>query len=783
MRLLFLNLFIFLVFGLFTIKYANAKPVTIVSWGGAYTEMQKLGPAAYATKKTGIKTKFVDYSGGLSELKAQKKSGRIKWDIMDVFAMDTIIGCDEGLFHKFDFDKDFAPAPDGTPASEDFLTLMPNKCAVGNSLYSWTWAYNTNNVKGTPKTIKDFFNTKKFPGKRALYKGALSNLEIALAADGVKPGNGGANIYKKLSTKKGRQRALYKINDLCADPQGGCVFWSAGAQPAELLASGEVVMSTAWNGRLFNAEMEGLPIKQVWDAQIIDYEFFVLVKDGPNYKNGKALKILREMTSTAGGASQLKYIAYAPWRRSAINYIKDREPFYKDGKTNMLPQMSTAPQNTKNFIFIDFLHWADNGTENGEKWEAMKASIGKGKYIVKKRKKEKEKVVQKAKKKVIDLLKKEKKKKVVKVEQEEFEPGYLKFKDVTPPEIIIADNFNVKDANYLISGKIIEEGSDKIYLDIDGQIVKLDNKEFEIKRFSPVNETIKLIAIDQWGNKSKEKIINITVDIEETSVVKKLEPLDPSKLKEETNNHTVALIFGIENYNQSPKATYANLDAKYFAEYAKRGFGIKQQNIKLLIDKDANLISSLGILEKWLPGKIKSGQTELIIFFAGHGLASNDGKELFLLSQDSDPDLLKRTALSRSEIFDTITKLKPKSVTMFFDTCYSGISRDEETLLASARPIRIIADEQSTPNNFTIFSASQLDQISSGLKEAKHGIFSYYLMKGLEGKADSNQDKKITNGELLAYMDENVSQKASELGRQQNPSLAGDPDKVLISYR
>ena len=81
------------------------------------------------------------------------------------------------------------------------------------------------------------------------------------------------------------------------------------------------------------------------------------------------------------------------------------------------------------------------------------------------------------------------------------------------------------------------------------------------------------------------------------------------------------------------------------------------------------------------------------------------------------------------------------------------------------------------------FSASKLDQISSGLKEANHGIFSYYLLKGLEGKADSNQDKKITNGELLAYMDLNVSQKASELGRQQNPSLAGDPDKVLVSFR
>ena len=120
---------------------------------------------------------------------------------------------------------------------------------------------------------------------------------------------------------------------------------------------------------------------------------------------------------------------------------------------------------------------------------------------------------------------------------------------------------------------------------------------------------------------------------------------------------------------------------------------------------------------------------------------------------------------------------------MFFDTCYSGVSREEETLLASARPVRIIADEQSVPDNFTIFSASQLDQISSGLKEAKHGIFSYYLMKGLEGKADTNKDNDITNGELLAYMVENVSQKAAEQGRQQIPSLAGDPDKIVMSFR
>ena len=174
----------------------------------------------------------------------------------------------------------------------------------------------------------------------------------------------------------------------------------------------------------------------------------------------------------------------------------------------------------------------------------------------------------------------------------------------------------------------------------------------------------------------------------------------------------------------------------------------------------------------------------MIIFFAGHGLASNDGKELYILPQDSDPDLLSKTALSRTELFESIIKYEPKSVIMFFDTCYSGQSREEKALLAAARPLRIVAEEQDgIPDNFTIFSASQLNQISSGLQEANHGIFSYFLMKGLEGNADSNKDKKITNGELIAYMEENISLKAAELGREQNPSFVGDPEKVLITFK
>ncbi len=382
-------------------------------------------------------------------------------------------------------------------------------------------------------------------------------------------------------------------------------------------------------------------------------------------------------------------------------------------------------------------------------------------------------------------VKPKKKVEVAKVEepkQEEFKPKKTN-QDNEAPVIEIAEVITVNDTDYEFQGKVTDQAK-TIYVEVDGRPTDVKSGKFIVKGYSPIDKQISIEAIDQWGNRSEPKIIKLKIDIKDTSIAEKLEPLNPSKIRSKSSNDKVALIIGIENYLESPNAKYANLDAKYFFDYARKGFGVKKQNINLLVDEDATFVKTNKALTKWLRSKIKSGQSDLIIFFAGHGLASNDGKELYLLPQDSDPDLLSRTALSRTELFQEIVGLNPNSVTMFLDTCYSGVSRDEKMLLASARPIRIVSnEEQDVPDNFTIFSASQLDQISSGIKEAKHGIFSYYLMKGLEGYADANKDKNITNGELLAYMDENVSQKASELGRQQNPSLAGDPNKVLMSYR
>ena len=99
----------------------------------------------------------------------------------------------------------------------------------------------------------------------------------------------------------------------------------------------------------------------------------VVVKGGPNEAN--AMKAIAEMTSAEGLAGSAKYIAYAPWRKSSLKIIEKGEPWYKDGTTNMMQQMPTNPNNTQNYFLLDPLFWADNGTEIGEKWEAMKSGL------------------------------------------------------------------------------------------------------------------------------------------------------------------------------------------------------------------------------------------------------------------------------------------------------------------------------------------------------------------------------------------------------------------------
>jgi uncharacterized caspase-like protein len=201
----------------------------------------------------------------------------------------------------------------------------------------------------------------------------------------------------------------------------------------------------------------------------------------------------------------------------------------------------------------------------------------------------------------------------------------------------------------------------------------------------------------------------------------------------------------------------------------------------LLVDDKANSVEILRSFKTWLPSRVNKNTTDVYVFYSGHGLPSEDGDSLYFLPHEVERDLLDRTAINQKEVVQTIQLASPKSVTMFIDSCYSGQSRTGTSLLASARPISI-APKASTdfPSNFMVISASAPDQISSSSPELKHGIFSYYLMLGMEGEADVNKDGQITVGEMQTYLSQQVTRRAIGMNRTQSPQTTGDLNRVLV---
>jgi len=153
-----------------------------------------------------------------------------------------------------------------------------------------------------------------------------------------------------------------------------------------------------------------------------------------------------------------------------------------------------------------------------------------------------------------------------------------------------------------------------------------------------------------------------------------------------------------------------------------------------------------------------------------------DGSSAYLLPHDGDVQLLEDTAISRTRFFNEIEKARPRSATFFFDNCYSGATRSEELLLAS-RPLGIKVQETDVPDNYLVFTAGESNQTAGVLDEVKHGRFSYFVFKGLEGEADVNSDGKISAGELHKYVRESVGRFSAGA---QTPTMLGDGSRWVL---
>ncbi len=340
---------------------AHSDEMTIVSWGGAYSASQLNAYHTPYTEKTGTKIINDESSAeAVSKLRAMNEAGNVTWDVVDVVASDALRLCDEGLAMEIDPDTMLADAPDGTKASEDFGDLLVGDCFIPQIVYSTTVGYRTDLVGDTPPTdICAIFDTDAYPGKRSLEKRPIGNMEWALLCDGVEKGE----IYDLLETAEGQQKALDKLATIKDD----VVWWSAGADTPQLLADGEVVMGSTYNGRLFSLIAEqNQPVAMLWDAQVFDLDGWIIPTGLSDERKARALDYIMFATDTQRLADQSKYISYGPARKSSAPLVGKHATLGID----MAPHMPTDPENAKNTFLYNYEFWADYRDDIDAKFQA-----------------------------------------------------------------------------------------------------------------------------------------------------------------------------------------------------------------------------------------------------------------------------------------------------------------------------------------------------------------------------------------------------------------------------
>lgn len=311
--------------------------LSVLSFGGAYQAAQRNAFFETYTAKTSIRFVEQEYGGEIAKVKAMVTTGGGNLDVVDVDGPAAQQGCDEGLFERLDWSK--------IGNRGDWLPGTASDCAVGTIVYGTVLAFDPAKFKeGGPTKLADLFDTKRFPGKRGLWKTPVSNLEFALIADGVPS----KDVYKVLATKAGVDRAFRMLDTIKKD----VVWWEAGAQAPQILVSGDVIMTTAWNGRIFNANKEGQHFKIVWDNVLLDSDSWVIPKGAKNQDASYAF--IRYTVQAEVLATVPKYIPYGPVTRAAAAAVA---PEYA-------ANLPTSPQNNASTAFsTDYGFWGDNGEE------------------------------------------------------------------------------------------------------------------------------------------------------------------------------------------------------------------------------------------------------------------------------------------------------------------------------------------------------------------------------------------------------------------------------------
>ena len=344
-----------------------ADSMTLVSWGGAYQiSQQRAYSDPYAAMNEGLEVIWEEASAeAVARLRAMNEAGNVTWDLVDVVAADAIRLCDEGLALEIDHDEVLAPAPDGTPATEDFGEFIVSDCFIPQIVYSTTFGYRNDLAEwngAEPDSVCAIFDTETFPGQRSLERRPIANMEWALICDGVAI----EDVYDVLETEEGIARAFAMLDTI----KDQTVWWSAGADTPQLLADGEVAIGSTYNGRLFSLiEEQNQPVTILWDWQMFDLDGWIIPAGLPEDRLARTLDFVSFATDTQRLADQALYISYGPTRASSAPLVGQ----HADLGIEMAPHMPTDPANAVNTFLFNYEWWADYRDDIDARFQAWLA--------------------------------------------------------------------------------------------------------------------------------------------------------------------------------------------------------------------------------------------------------------------------------------------------------------------------------------------------------------------------------------------------------------------------
>ncbi|NRF69705.1 ABC transporter substrate-binding protein [Aquincola sp. S2] len=330
---------------------AYAQPLTLANFGGANGQAQAVAFVQPFARQQGFAVTTAETSGDLAPIRAMVQAKAVRWDVIEVESTELALGCAEGLFERIDRTK--------LAHGSLMLPGSVHDCGVGAFVWSTVLAYDGSKLKRAPATWADFWDVARFPGKRALRKGARYNLEFALMADGVHR----RDVYAVLATEAGQARALAKLETL----RPHIVWWESGAQPPQWLAAGEVVMASAFNGRIGAARQAGATqMEIVWNDAIYELDYWAIVKG--TKRRAEALAFIDHATSPEAQLAFSRAIPYGPTHFHAIlKYEEGRKPVAGNAHGALIDlsmtasDLPSAPANLRRALPFSAAFWSQRG--------------------------------------------------------------------------------------------------------------------------------------------------------------------------------------------------------------------------------------------------------------------------------------------------------------------------------------------------------------------------------------------------------------------------------------